>query len=243
MSQIVKRVLNLLRGKSNAILEKLEKPEEQLSVFIDDLNAQMAGLHKSVAAAMADEKRLKMQIDDLYENAQQWERKAIMALKAGDENLASEALLKKEEYESQIPVIHKSWEVQNEATVKLKQSLSLAKGRVEEAKRKYTLLVARYKTAETNQKLSKTLSSAMDDSALHMMDKLNDRILKIESETEANLELMGDANNSDLEARFIQLERKSRGDQALQQLKEKLAQNAIGSDEKLSRVAQLEYKL
>lgn len=242
MKKFINRVLNILRGKSNLMLEKLEKPEEQLFVFIDDLNTQMVGLRKAVAAAMADEKRLKMQMDDLYANAQQWERKAIMALNAEEENLAREALLKKEENENQIPVIYKTWEVQKEATLKLKHSLSIAKERVDEAKRKYTLLVARYKAAETNQKISKTLSPGMDNSPFEIMDKLNNRILMIESEAEANMELMGDTNNSDLEARFIQLERKDRGDQAIQQLKEKLAQKVIKPDEKLSQISQLEHK-
>lgn len=221
MSGIVKRVMNVIRGKSNTVLEKLEKPEEQLSVFIDELNRQMSSLQKSVAAAMADEKRLKMQLDDLYQKADSWEKKAVMALKAGDEGLAREALMQKEECEGQVPPIRQAWEAQKEATQKLKQSLSQAKGRVEEAKRKYTLLVARYKTAETTQKLSQKLSA--DDSAAQMMERLNDRILKIESETEASMELVGDNDTADLEARFAKLEKKSRGDQALAQLKEKLA--------------------
>lgn len=224
MGQFVKRMMNVLRGKSNSVLEKLEKPEEQLSVFIDDLNSQMAGLQKSVAAAMADEKRLKMQLDDLNDKADQWEAKAILALKSGDDNLAREALLQKDACLQQVAPIHKSWEVQKEATMKLRNSLTRAKSEVEEAKRKYTLLVAKYKTAETNRKLTQTLTSS-DNSAQQMMDRLNDRIVMIESENEANQDLLGDCNNAELEARFVQLERKSRGDDALMQLKQKLAAN------------------
>jgi phage shock protein A len=225
MGQFVKRVMNVLRGKSNAVLEKLEKPEEQLSVFIDELNDQMSGLQKSVAAAMADEKRLKMQLDDLNDKADQWEAKAILALKSGDENLAREALLQKDACLQQVAPIQKSWEVQKDATMKLRASLTRAKSQVEEAKRKYTLLVAKYKTAETNKKLTQTLTSN-DNSAQQMMDRLNDRIVMIESENEANQDLLGDSNNAELEARFVQLEKKSRGDEALMQLKQKLA----GSD-------------
>lgn len=226
MGQFVKRMMNVLRGKSNSVLEKLEKPEEQLSVFIDDLNSQMAGLQKSVAAAMADEKRLKMQLDDLNDKAEQWEAKAILALKSGDENLAREALLQKDACLQQVAPIQKSWEVQKEATIKLRSSLTRAKDQVEEAKRKYTLLVAKYKTAETNKKLNQTLTSSHDNSAQQMMDRLNDRIVMIESENEANQDLLGDCNNAELEARFVQLERKSRGDDALMQLKQKLAGNS-----------------
>lgn len=222
MGDFVKRVMNVLRGKSNTVLEKLEKPEEQLTVFIEDLNRQMAALQKAVAAAMADEKRLKMQLDDLHEKAQNWEKKAIMALKGGDEGLAREALLQKEEYEAQVPPIREAWDVQKDATLKLRQSLSVAKGKVEEAKRKYTLLVARYKTAEANKNLTEKLSPQANSTTMQMMDRLNDRILRIESETEASMDLMGN-DATDLEARFAQLEKKARGDEALMQLKERLA--------------------
>jgi len=234
MGQFVKRMMNVLRGKSNSVLEKLEKPEEQLSVFIDELNEQMAGLQKSVAAAMADEKRLKMQLDDLNDKAEQWEGKAILALKSGDENLAREALLQKDACLQQVAPIQKSWEVQKEATMKLRTALTRAKGQVEEAKRKYTLLVAKYKTAETNKKLTQTLTSSSDNSAQQMMDRLNDRIVMIESENEANQDLMGDSNNAELEARFVQLERKSRGDDALTQLKQKLAAKEVSSADSVS---------
>lgn len=223
MSGVVKRFMDVMRGKTNTVLEKLEKPEEQLTVFIEDLNRQMSSLQKAVAAAMADEKRLKMQLDDLHAKADSWEKKAIMALKEGDEGLAREALLQKEEYEGQVPPIREAWETQKAATSKLKQSLSVAKGKVEEAKRKYTLLVARYKTAEANKSLSEKLSPQADSSAMQMMDRLNDRILRIESETEASMDLMGDGSAADLEARFAQLEKKTRGDDALSKLKEKLA--------------------
>jgi phage shock protein A len=223
MGQFVKRFMNVLRGKGNSVLEKLEKPEEQLSVFIDELNGQISGLQKSVAAAMADEKRLKMQLDDLLEKSNQWEAKAVLALKGGDENLAREALLQKEECLQQSEPIQKAWVAQKDATSKLRQSLSQAKGRVEEAKRKYTLLVARYKTAETNKKLTQTLSSTHDNSAQQMMERLSDRIALIESEAEAHLDMAGDCSSAELEAKFAQLEKKQRGDDALSQLKQKLA--------------------
>ena len=56
-----------------------------------------------------------------------------------------------------------------------------------------------------------------------MMDRLNDRIVLIEAENEANQDLVGDGTNAELDARFAQLEKKSRGDDALMQLKQKLA--------------------
>ena len=53
MLSVVRRLWYLLRGKSQAILSKLEKPEEQLSVFIEELNDSVVKLQKSVAATVA----------------------------------------------------------------------------------------------------------------------------------------------------------------------------------------------
>jgi phage shock protein A len=229
MANFFSRLLNIFRGKTNTVLEKFENPEEQLTVFVEDLNKHMASQQKSVAAAIADEKRLKLQMEELSDKANQWERKAVLALEAGDEGLAKEALLQKEECDQHKSVTMKSWQTQKEATEKLKSSLVLSKEKVEDAKRKYNLLVARYKSAKANQQITQTLSAKADNSPLELMDKLNDRILKIESETEANIELIGDSSSSDIEAKFIQLEKRSRGDQALLQLKEKLANKDSGS--------------
>ena len=57
---------------------------------------------------------------------------------------------------------------------------------------------------------------------MQFIEDLNDKILKIEAETEANMELIGEGVGSDLEQKFVQLEANQRGDQALLELKAKL---------------------
>jgi len=222
MLSVFRRLWKVLRGKSHAILNKLEKPEEQLAVFIEELNDSVMSLQKSVAGAVADEKKLKLQLEKMVESVNNWEQKAMLALKGGDESLAREALVRKEEAESQATDLHSSWKSQKEAAERLKSNLGQAKTRVEEAKRQYTLLLARYRAAQTQQKLTETLAPVTDESPMKFIENLNDRILKIEAETEANMELIGDGGNSDFEQKFAHLEKAHRGEQALLALKAKL---------------------
>ena len=223
MINFFKRLVGMIRGKSYAALEHFEKPEEQLTVFVEDLNRQIQNLQKSVSAAVADEKKLKLQIDDLIQKGNDWEKRAELAYESGDKQLAQEALLKKEDCDTQAEAHRQSWEARKNATESLKDSLRTARTKVDEAKRRYTLMVARYKTAQTKQDLHKTLTSKVDDSPLQMMDRLNDRILKIEAENEANLEMIGnEGTHVDLEAKFAKLEKKSRGDEALQRLEKRM---------------------
>ena len=109
---------------------------------MEETNKQISELQRAVAAAMVDEKRLKLQLDDLIAKADSWEKKAMLALEKGDEPLAKEALLRKEEATASARTILKDWETQRDATVKLKKSLGKAKKDVEDARRKYNLLVA-----------------------------------------------------------------------------------------------------
>lgn len=222
MMRLARRLWNFLRGKGHSLLEQLEKPEEQLSVFIEEITDSMLKLQKSVASAVADEKKLQLQMQKALESAQNWEQKAVFALKEGDEALARQALVRKEDAENHAKVLQDSWKTQKEACAQLKGSLGQAKVRVEEAKRQYTLLLARYRSAETKQKLTETLAPITDESPMKYIEDLNDKILKIEAETEANMELIGDGGGGDLEQKFAKLENARRGEQALSELKAKL---------------------
>jgi phage shock protein A len=220
---VFRRIEHIIRGKTDVFLDKLEDPEQQLSVFISELNDQVLCSQRAVAAAVADEKRLKQQIDDALSRANEWENRAILALRENNEALAKEALLKKEDCEAQSLALQKGWTAQREATDKLKTSLQATKQKVMEAKRKYTLLVAQYKSAEAKKKVNESFAVTHRESPMALMEKLSDKIAKIEAETEAMLEMGGEVADTDLEATFATLERKQKGDDALEQLKAKLA--------------------
>jgi phage shock protein A len=242
MNQLT-RFWHALRGKTAALLDDLEDPETQLAV-VDELNEQVQSLHRAVASAIADEKRLKMQIEDLLSKAGEWESRAVLALQHGNETLAREALLKKDECEAQSLALQKGWEAQKNATETLKASLHSTQTRVAEAKTKYNLLLAQYRSATAKKKVSESMSVKTDDSPMMLMDRLSDRIRQIEAETEVNLELSGVAA-TDLETKFVELERAEKGEAALQLLKARLTEQRRLADQSgsASRIEELKAKL
>jgi len=244
MNQL-QRLWHAFRGKTGAMLDDLEDPDEQLAVFVSELEEHLQDLHRSVASAVADEKRLKMQIEEHLARASDWESRAVLALQEGDETLAREALLKKEECEAGSIALQKTWEAQKDATDKLKASLHAQKLKVSEAKTKYTLLLAQYKSASTKKKIQESLSVSRSDSPMVMIERLSDKIRKIEAETEVNVELGGDGVGEDLELKFIALERRKKGDEALALLKARLAERKQlpGPSVGIERIEELKAKL
>ena len=67
---------DLLRGRANRVLDELEDPKEQLSLFLNDLSNQLEDLRGAVARALADEKRARLEIRDHLSKASDWERRA-----------------------------------------------------------------------------------------------------------------------------------------------------------------------
>ena len=237
MPKFIRRFWNILRGKTDAVLSSMEKPEEQLSVFVSELNGQILDLQRSVAGAIADEKRLQKQIEVLGTKSTEWETRAITALEEGDEELAKAALLKQEECDGEASALREGWESQAQATTTLKQSLKGAKTRMEEARRKYNLLLAQYKSVQTKQKIQKSLSASTTESPMQIMEALEEKIRTMEAETEAQLELEPGSSSPDIEAQFVWIDQKRKGDQALAQLRAKVeerkqipAQSGSGDD-------------
>ena len=94
-----------------------------LNQIVLDMQNQLVEAKKQVAVSIADEKRLKKQLDEQGELSKEWERKAMMAVRAGDDTLAKEALRRKQEHDGQVAEFAKQWDLQKQAVDKLKEQL------------------------------------------------------------------------------------------------------------------------
>src|SRR6202021_3138100 len=102
---------------------------------------------KQVATSIADEKRLAKQLEQEAANATEWERRAMMALRAGNEELAKEALARKKEHDQLAATYSDQWSKQKAAVEQLKRALRMLNDKIEKAKRKKTVPIPRKKRA------------------------------------------------------------------------------------------------
>lgn len=220
---LLKRVKRIVEFKASAAMGELESPDQLLDGAITELNGEVERLRRAVAGVIADEKRLKMEIDELRGKGREWESRAALALKDGREDLAREALLQKHDCDSRALSLQGKWDEQKKSAEQLKTALQRAHERVVETKRKYTVLAARHASAQTNKAVAEKLSGRGGDSSAELMERLSERIRQTEAETDAYLELGGDSMAADLDAQFADLERQRDADSALAKLKAQLA--------------------
>ncbi len=216
------RLGTLLKANINDLISRAEDPEKILNQLIIDMREQLVNAKKQVAVAIADEKRLKKQLENELTMSSEWEKKAMMAVRAGKDDLAKEALQRKTDHDNLASEYQKQWEAQKAATDKLRSSLRQLNNKIEEATRKKNLLIARQKRVKAQQAIQATMSGLSDNSAFDAFDRMAEKVDRMEAEAEAQSELAADFSGSDLDSKFSELEQDHGADDALAALKAKM---------------------
>ncbi|MDR3343701.1 MAG: PspA/IM30 family protein [Treponema sp.] len=221
---IFSRLKTLLSSNVNDMISKAEKPEKMLNQLLIDMSEQLIESKKAVALAIADEKKLERETQNQQAQSKEWERKAMLAVQAGKDDLAKEALLRKQEYDNAYTEYKKQWEAQHVSVEKLKESLRELQQKIDEAQRKKNLLVARAKRAEAQQKIQSTISSVSGNrTAFDAFDRMAAKVDQMEAQAEAAKELEDFSSNASLDKRFEELEKSdTSADLMLLELKEKM---------------------
>jgi phage shock protein A len=95
--------------------------------------------------------------------------------------------------------------------------------KIEEAKRKKNILIARQKRAEAQKTIQSTMSGLSDTGAFDTFDRMAQKVDRIEAEAEANTELGQELTGDTLQQKFKALESGSAStDNALAELKAKM---------------------
>src|SRR5258707_2196070 len=96
--------------------------------------------------------------------------------------------------------------MQKDDVDKLKTQLNALQNKIEEAKRKKNILVARQKRAEAQKAIQATMAGLTDTSAFDTFERMAEKVDQIEAEAEAETELGGELAGDTLAGRFKALE-------------------------------------
>jgi phage shock protein A len=222
------RLSTLLRSNINDLISRAENPEKMLNQLIVDMRTQLAKAKQQVASAIADEKRLAAQAEQEKKLAEEWEKRAELAVRESRDDLAKQALLRYNEHVQGAVQLQETWVKHREETEKLKQSLRQLNDKIEEAKRKKNILIARAKRAEAHKRIQETMSSMSDKSAFETFERMTEQIEHEERKLIAAAEVNEDLSGDSLMQQFQSLE-KADADQQLVALKQRMGLLGAGS--------------
>jgi hypothetical protein len=108
--------------------------------------------------------------------AQEWERRAMLAVREGRDDLARRRSCASRSTPSARTRSTRPGSASREETERLKDSLRQLNAKIEEARRKKNLLIAKQKRAEAQKRIHETMSGLSDRSAFEAFDRMAQRI-------------------------------------------------------------------
>lgn len=222
------RLANLFRAMFNAVLGRMEDPQIMLEQTYQDLQSNLIQVRQAVAQAIATEKQLEQQLQKNKDQAETWQNRAAMAVQQGNDDLAKQALQRRQQYVQAATDLETQLKSQKDSTTTLRQRLTDLEAEVQKAYTKKQVLIARDKAAQATSKANEILSKTTSSGAMSVMEKMETKVLEREAKAAALSELSGDT----LDKQFKNFEGKTDVEMELLALKQSMGVG--GGDKKVS---------
>ena len=217
------RIADILKANINDMIDKAEDPVKMVKQLILEMEDQVDEATRALGQAMGSQKVAAKELADAKAKVADWNDKAKLALKNGDEALARKALDIKVGLEGQVGQLQGSYDGITAQVDKLKDQVQTLKMKLDEARARQNVLIARAKMAEAATNVATSISAATTESAFAKLDKLEKKIVQQEATAEAFTELHGSSvEQASVADEFEQLQHKDAVDTELERLKTEL---------------------
>jgi phage shock protein A len=214
---LLERVSTLIRANLNDMIDRAEDPEKLIKQVILDMDNQYLQVKTQVAVSIADQHMLEKKLRENEEAGRDLMRKAELSVEKQQDDLARAALDRYQtsqrlalSYREQVDDQKLQVETLKNALIKLEQKL-------DEAKAKRDLFLARHRRSLALGKAARAQSAFGDNSKSATFDRLKDRVNLTEAIASAEVELLSE-NVGD---RLDRLDRDTEVERLLADLKSK----------------------
>lgn len=202
---LFERMGRIVRSYANAVVTAAEDPEKILEQAVEDMQNDLIRMRQASAQVMASLKQMENKYNQAQQTADDWYRRAELALKKGDEELAREALSRRKAYQDNATGLQVQVEQQRKAVDTLISNTRALEAKLAEAKSKKDTLKARAISAKTSKQINEMVSGlTTGKNAVSAFEKMEEKVLAMEAESEATQKLL--PGSDDMEAKFRELE-------------------------------------
>lgn len=214
---IFQRLSDLLKSNINDLIDKAEDPEKMVKQIILDMQKELNKSTQALGKAVASERMAEKQ----YQNSQQisadWESKAKAALAAGNTELAKKALAKKVKADEDTASYKEMYETISKQTADIKEQVETLKSKLDEAKSRQAMLIARSQMAATQKNLAKSVGGFDASSSTEKFNRMEEKIIRKEAEADAFADISDSLNGVDKD-NFDELQTNAKVDDELRRL-------------------------
>ena len=212
---VLERIESIVKTNLSDLLGKTGNPEKILGQLISDMESELADARSQIASTIREGKRLEMLCVENEQLVEQWQKKAVLAVQHGKDDLAKEALLRKRSALALAEDYRRECDLHEEVLASLKSALRALEAKIQEARRKKDELIMRARQAEVDRLLGRDM---MVDKR-SVFGRMEDRIMSLSAEAEALSEINSDKlisrqREEELEAELAKLKDKMRSEKS-----------------------------
>jgi len=216
---------------------------------LEDMQTDLVKVRQSYAEITATQRRLLKQKEQAEALAEDWYKRAQLALSKGEEALAKEALTRRQQQLETAEGLQIQIDMQAQAVDKLYEGMQALEAKILESKSKKEQMVARARTAQSTQKVNDMLGGITGQTSMDAFKRMEEKVEALEAAAEVSAEMgsfdgkaLPGSSAGSVEAQFKMLEAASSVDQELEAMKAKMlsetssAQKNTGVDDELERL-------
>jgi len=182
---IFSRFADIVNANINALLDKAEDPEKLIRLIVQEMEDTLVEVRTASAKTIAEKKEITRRIDIVKSEAEEWERKAELALSKGREDLAKAALIEKSHVAGSAEEMQKELDRLEDVLAKLTAEIGQLQEKLNDAKARQKSLLMRHKTTASRLRVKRTLHESNAEEALGRFDRFERKLDELESEVES----------------------------------------------------------
>lgn len=224
---IFTRFADIVNSNINALLDKAEDPEKLIRLIVQEMEDTLVEVRTASARTIADKKEISKRIQKLENDANEWEKKAELALSKNREDLAKGALLERNKASDAADELNSELEKVENELQRLTAEVSQLQEKLNDARARQKALLMRHNTTSSRLKVKRSLYENTGGDAVDKFDRFERKLNDLESEVESY-----DVGNRSLADEINDLENEEAIDQQLAELKKRVKTESPKKGEK-----------
>jgi len=220
------RFVRVAKSNVDNVLKKVEDPEKIMNQAVEDMQNDLVKIRQSYAEVTATQRRLMKQKEQSDNMAEDWYQRAQLALQKGNEELAREALSRRQTSTDESKAIEQQIEAQASSIDKLYEGMQMLEKKILESKSKKEQMAARARVAKSTQQVNDMLGGITGNTSMDAFTRMEEKVEALEAAAEVSAEmgsmggnLLPGTEGASIEAQFAALEASSEVDDELKKLK------------------------
>ena len=204
---IFSRLNTVIKSNLNSLVDKAEDPEKLIGQTVIDMKSELKRAKRELVTAMGTAKRLDKEADELEDEVREWERKAVLALKADDDSLAREALKRKAKAKAKVDRVRGQAASAAGSAGQMRDTIDEVELKIEDLEARKSTLASQVRRARETPSTAAGGGSRFGSSTFDELERMAGRIDQMDAEVEVHSLVDDSADRADLDARFRELER------------------------------------